>query len=649
MPGRPDKTSGKSESQEPNLQQLRKKGLPAQTRKKEEKEELNPASNRSMFKNVSVLGRAERQSPEELNPGCGPTHTYKTSGTQKELVFKQGQRSCGGRNNKINPLGPENMAATLPEPTPLRARFLRTDHLERGSVGVSNPSCFRTTTISLPPPSLPLAPPLSAILLSCRSILWCKWVAMPKTQPQGRTLYSVLEGEGQCNAILSKNTKHPNYKLIRARLRIPVTELQADSCRAPGSHKREPGTAPFPPGHLLPFTVQIFVPEPDALGLVNIRTQDDKEDNANEQTKRSRSSSSAPRASISYFSVIELEKRICAHLSMGFPEVALNLGPVVLRWPPRRPKTMRITTSCRRAEIYGPVWLRDAVLPLRSTVPPPPNSTPRASSNWTVAPEVTPNRPFHRAFPPISRGLHSNPTTTLSVPEGIASNLVQCLLIHIYIGPEAHIPLQNSALFALDAAPDTAPARTRPYDAPPTPETPGGVQNPSNFAHTPIDRSIVSPHHIRRSHSSHAFAVRPRTCRNSAWGVFQRAAFLLAANETCSTPLGESAASLALITGCTSGLTAYRRVNITQLGSCACFVPDLRTDVYRLGGRVPNPAPENFCPNFWLSTGSKICPNYPPGPSNIFSSTAHKTVKELPKNAILPVCVLWEALQLRQE
>ncbi|KAJ7662486.1 hypothetical protein B0H17DRAFT_1144274 [Mycena rosella] len=103
MPGRPDKTSGKSESQEPNLQQLRKKGLPAQTRKKEEKEriklvilrtppfawaveELNPASNCSMFKNVSVLGRAERQSPEELNPGCGPTHTYNVISTGQARV-----------------------------------------------------------------------------------------------------------------------------------------------------------------------------------------------------------------------------------------------------------------------------------------------------------------------------------------------------------------------------------------------------------------------------------------------------------------------------------------------------------------------------------------------------------------------------------
>ncbi|KAJ7870286.1 hypothetical protein B0H14DRAFT_3440119 [Mycena olivaceomarginata] len=37
---------------------------------------VESSSNHSMIKNVSVLGRAERQSPEELNPGCGPTHTY---------------------------------------------------------------------------------------------------------------------------------------------------------------------------------------------------------------------------------------------------------------------------------------------------------------------------------------------------------------------------------------------------------------------------------------------------------------------------------------------------------------------------------------------------------------------------------------------
>lgn len=33
---------------------------------------VGSSSNHSMIKNVSVLGRAEHQSPEGLNPGCGP-------------------------------------------------------------------------------------------------------------------------------------------------------------------------------------------------------------------------------------------------------------------------------------------------------------------------------------------------------------------------------------------------------------------------------------------------------------------------------------------------------------------------------------------------------------------------------------------------
>jgi hypothetical protein len=51
-----------------------------------------------MIKNISVLGRAEHQSPEELNPGCDPTHTYNMIstrqacvGTSRRLTSKRGR------------------------------------------------------------------------------------------------------------------------------------------------------------------------------------------------------------------------------------------------------------------------------------------------------------------------------------------------------------------------------------------------------------------------------------------------------------------------------------------------------------------------------------------------------------------------------
>lgn len=44
-------------------------------------EELNPPSSLSMFKNVSVLATAERQSPKGPNPGCSPLTRFNVIST----------------------------------------------------------------------------------------------------------------------------------------------------------------------------------------------------------------------------------------------------------------------------------------------------------------------------------------------------------------------------------------------------------------------------------------------------------------------------------------------------------------------------------------------------------------------------------------
>ncbi|KAJ6550759.1 hypothetical protein DFH09DRAFT_1366558 [Mycena vulgaris] len=143
-------------------------------------------------------------------------------------------------------------------------------------------------------------------------------------------------------------------------------------------------------------------------------------------------------------------------------------------------------------------------------------------------------------------------------------------------------------MFALDGGPDTPQARARPYDAPPAPETAGASVSVSvtyALPHSPLLPPLsASPNRTSpaRSRPDTVSAAVDRRC----------AASVLAANEICSPPLGESAASLALVTGCIPGFIL--NTPTTQSGS-VCGVLFDRSGLKRK--RITAAKPRNYSAN----------------------------------------------------